>query len=458
MPTDQTTSPLSGFGRLARDWFESSFDAATPAQTAAWRAISAGENALVVAPTGSGKTLAAFLHSLDRLVSTPATGKVRVLYVSPLKALAVDVERNLRQPLRGMQNVARTLGLPEPSIRVAVRSGDTPQTERRGLVRNPPDILITTPESLFLMLSSQAAETLSELETVIVNEVHALAGTKRGAHLAVSLERLSGPGAGPQRVGLSATVNPTDQVAAFLGGGRPVRTIEPQARKSWQLTISVPLDDMSELRRVPSQGDEQQASNSIWPWIEPRILDLIDHHRSTICFCNSRRVAERLTSHLNELHAMRLGGDQTQGPPPAQIMSPSDRTTGHDGTHYPVIARAHHGSVSKQRRQEIEHDLKSGALKCVVATSSLELGIDMGAVDLVIQVQSPPRLPARCNGWDVLGTRSAPPAVASSSPRRAATCWSAPSSSTGCSPEPSNRFRGCATPWTCWPSNWCPSA
>ncbi len=239
------------------------------------------------------------------------------------------------------------------------------------------------------MLSSQAAETLSSVETLIVDEVHALAGTKRGAHLAISLERLSGTGAGPQRIGLSATVNPTQQVAGFLGGNRPVRVIEPKAEKHWQTQIVVPLDDMTELRRMASP-QQQDTSNSIWPWIEPRILELIDQHRSTICFCNSRRVAERLTSHLNELHALRLGAEKIVSPPPAQLMAQTDRTTGHDGTHFPVIARAHHGSVSKERRLEIEHELKTGELKCVVATSSLELGIDMGAVDLVIQVQAPP--------------------------------------------------------------------
>lgn len=379
---------LAGFSAPTRAWFSGAFSTPTAAQIAAWQAIRAGQHALVVAPTGSGKTLAAFLHSLDRIATTPATGKVRVVYVSPLKALAVDVERNLRVPLRGMQATARELGLPEPQVRVAVRSGDTPTNERRALLRNPPDILITTPESLFLMLSSAAAETLSGVETIIVDEVHALAGSKRGAHLTLSLERLAGTGSGPQRIGLSATVNPVDQVAEFLGGDRPVSVIEPRTPKQWDLSVQVPIDDMTDLQRMPTGADEK-ASNSIWPWVEPRILELIDQHRSTICFVNSRRVAERLTSHLNELHAERLGAEQSAPQPPALYTAAAGIVSGVEGTRFPIIARAHHGSVSKQRRAEIESDLKAGRLPCVVATSSLELGIDMGAVDLVIQVQAP---------------------------------------------------------------------
>lgn len=389
MPINLDRDALAGFDAATRAWFTDAFSEPTPAQTAAWQAISAGEHALVVAPTGSGKTLAAFLHSLDRLANTASTGKVRVVYVSPLKALAVDVERNLRVPLRGMRTAARNLGLPEPVVQVAVRSGDTPESERRRLLRHPPDILITTPESLFLMLSSAAGQMLTDVETVIVDEVHALAANKRGAHLALSLERLGGRGDGPQRIGLSATVNPVAQVAAFLGGRRRVRVIEPAAAKAWDLSVVVPLEDMTQLRRAADEQG-QPGSNSIWPWVEPRILELIDANRSTICFVNSRRVAERLTAHLNDLHAERLGAALRQPAPPAGYIAQSGMTMGHDGTEYPLIARAHHGSVSKQRRLEIEADLKAGRLPCVVATSSLELGIDMGTVDLVIQVQAPP--------------------------------------------------------------------
>lgn len=387
MRSDPATA-LAGFSVATQAWFAGAFTAPTPAQTAAWQAIRAGQHALVVAPTGSGKTLAAFLHSLDRLAASASTGKVRVLYISPLKALAVDVERNLRVPLRGMQDAARALGLPEPTVRVAVRSGDTPTNERQSLRRNPPEILITTPESLFLILSSAAAETLSDVETVIVDEVHALAGTKRGAHLGLSLERLGGADGGPQRIGLSATVNPAAQAAAFLAGDRPVQVIEAAAQKDWDLSVVVPVAEMTQLRKAPDEIGAP-TSNSIWPWVEPRILELIDAHRSTICFVNSRRVAERLTGHLNELHAARLGVESAPAPLPADYIAQSGASQGHDGTQVPVIARAHHGSVSKQRRLEIESDLKAGRLPCVVATASLELGIDMGAVDLVIQVQAP---------------------------------------------------------------------
>ncbi|MGI5951518.1 MAG: Lhr family helicase, partial [Brooklawnia sp.] len=261
---------------------------------------------------------------------------------------------------------------------------DTPDSQRRRLVRQPPDILITTPESLFLMLSSAAAETLSDVQTVIVDEVHAIAATKRGAHLALSLERLGQYNPGQQRVGLSATVNPVGQVAGFLGGDRPVAIIEPPATKSWDVRISVAVEDMTQLHRQPADP-EQPATNSIWPFITPRILDLIDGHRSTICFVNSRRVAERLTAQLNELHAARAGEAYRQFAAPAGYVARSGASAGHE----PIIARAHHGSVSKQRRLEIESELKSGRLPCVVATSSLELGIDMGSVDLVIQVQAP---------------------------------------------------------------------
>ncbi|MET1020997.1 MAG: crosslink repair DNA glycosylase YcaQ family protein, partial [Arthrobacter sp.] len=454
---------MDRFSRPTRDWFLGAFTAPTPAQNGAWNAISSGAHALVVAPTGSGKTLAAFLWALDRLlVSAPAEPealpgldstkgtrrkapkrKTRVLYISPLKALGVDVERNLRAPLIGITQTAKRLGLPAPLITVGVRSGDTPASDRRSLLSTPPDILITTPESLFLMLTSNARETLSEVDTIIVDEVHAVAGTKRGAHLAVSLERLDALLPKPaQRIGLSATVEPKELVAQFLAGSAPVEIVAPPSKKNWDLTVSVPVEDMSDLQGAAGAFDSGPASGlqpqaSIWPHVEEKIVDLVLANQSTIVFANSRRLAERLTARLNEIYAerqlMATGGGWAdlsagapdfeapdfegagpqaaalQAPPPqyddaaaaprpaalatstatatpAHMMAQAGSTAGAD----PVLARAHHGSVSKDQRALIEDDLKSGRLRCVVATSSLELGIDMGAVDLVVQVESPP--------------------------------------------------------------------
>jgi ATP-dependent Lhr-like helicase len=405
--------PLEGFSPATATWFREVFARPTAAQVGAWQAISAGENALVIAPTGSGKTLAAFLWALDDLTRSPQPGskqRCRVLYISPLKALAVDVERNLRAPLAGITQTALRLEQVPPSVTVGVRSGDTSAADRRMLINRPPDILITTPESLFLMLTSAARDLLRSVRTVIVDEVHALAGTKRGAHLEVSLERLeeltqsdeaSSSLRHPlQRIGLSATVRPPERVAAFLGGPRPVRIVAPTAEKSWDLSIVVPVEDMSDLGATaatpppapPSLDDEQAPPRppSIWPHVENRILDLISEHRSSIVFANSRRLAERLTAHLNELNAERLGDVTDAFPPPAQVMAQSGASSGRDGSRSPVIARAHHGSVSKEQRAQIENDLKTGQLPCVVATSSLELGIDMGAVDVVVQVEAPP--------------------------------------------------------------------
>lgn len=373
-----TPDPLERFSPSTRRWFTGSFAAPTPAQAQAWEAIAAGEHTLVVAPTGSGKTLAAFLWAIDRLAHEPGTG-TRVLYVSPLKALAIDVERNLRTPLTGIARIAEhddvSGGQPAPQITVGVRSGDTSPARRRELIARPPDILITTPESLFLMLTSAARETLAGVQTVILDEVHAVAGTKRGAHLALSLERLDGLLAEPaQRIGLSATVRPPEEVARFLTGGRGAgaRIVNPPAAKTFDLSVQVPVPDMANLE-----------NNTIWPDVEARIVDLIEAHTSTIVFANSRRLAERLTARINEIHAARSG---VQLPtPPAQIMA-SNQIQGAE----PLLARAHHGSVSKEQRAAVEDDLKTGRLKAVVATSSLELGIDMGAVDLVIQVESPP--------------------------------------------------------------------
>src|SRR6201997_3168790 len=301
--------PLGGFSPATRAWFDGAFAVPTQAQAQAWRAIGKGEDTLVIAPTGSGKTLAAFLWALDRLASVPVPAdrkrRTRVLYVSPLKALAVDIERNLRSPLTGIRQAAQRLGLPEPDIHVAVRTGDTAAEDRRRLVTRPPDILITTPESLFLLLTSQARETLRGVETVIVDEIHAVAGTKRGAHLALSLERLDalrGSADGrAQRVGLSATVRPPAEVASFLGGSRPVTVVQPASSKQIELEVVVPVEDMRDLSDVPVMGsggpgdggDDPVPRRSIWPHVEERVLDLIQAHRSTIVFANSRRLAGR---------------------------------------------------------------------------------------------------------------------------------------------------------------------
>ncbi|WP_264077411.1 ATP-dependent helicase [Mycolicibacterium houstonense] len=382
--TTTPADPLARFSALTREWFTAAFPAPTAAQAQAWSAIAEGHNTLVIAPTGSGKTLAAFLWAIDELAQLPPDPRsgTTVLYVSPLKALAVDVERNLRTPLTGITRVAERHGVPAPSISVGVRSGDTPPNQRRAMLSKPPDILITTPESLFLMLTSAARETLATVRTVIVDEVHAVAATKRGAHLALSLERLDQILDRPaQRIGLSATVRPPEEVARFLSGQAPTTIVAPPAGKTFDLSVQVPVPDMANL-----------DNNSIWPDVEERIVDLIEAHRSSIVFANSRRLAERLTSRLNEIHAERSGielsldhNPEVGGGAPAQLMA-----SGQANGAPTLLARAHHGSVSKEQRAQVEDDLKSGRLRAVVATSSLELGIDMGAVDLVIQVESPP--------------------------------------------------------------------
>ena len=420
-------APLPGgpvFSAATQAWFDTSFAEPTPAQAGAWASIRGGSHTLVVAPTGSGKTLAAFLWAIDRLVSggssaagtgaRPEGPRTQVLYVSPLKALAVDVERNLRSPLAGIGQAARRLGLPEPAVTIGIRTGDTPAADRRLLIRRPPDILITTPESLYLLLTSAARSTLTNVGTVIVDEVHAVAGSKRGAHLAVTLERLDALLARPaQRIGLSATVAPVSAVAGFLGGRAPVTVVMPPSAKQVEVTVVVPVPDLSDLEAAGAAppavedrsggppdvlddddlerlgqgpaGDRVRAS--IWPHVEERIVDLVQAHASTIVFVNSRRIAERLTARLNEIATERLSGDAPlPHAPPAQVMAQSGSSSG--AAH--VIARAHHGSVSKEQRAMIEDDLKTGRLRCVVATSSLELGIDMGAVDLVVQVEAPP--------------------------------------------------------------------
>ena len=399
--------PLSSFTPRVREWFERAFEAPTPAQRQAWPAIAAGENVLLSAPTGSGKTLAAFLWALDRLsaehaavlAGSPqdaigASGSerkpgTRVVYISPLKALAYDIERNLRTPLRGIG---------AEDVSVGIRTGDTPQKERAAMARKPPDILITTPESLYLILTSKAREMLSNVEAVIVDEIHAVAATKRGSHLALTLERLEAQAERPiQRIGLSATQNPLEEVGRFLvGPRREVTILDTGHRKELDLRIEVPVESMSEpggpsLPSDPSHDPleplpgGESTRGSIWPAIYPELLKQVKAHNSTIVFVNNRRSAERVALRLNELAAKELeqqdetARDRGAGPPP-----------GGDGPVVPLeIARAHHGSLAREERTKVEELLKAGELPCLVATSSLELGIDMGAVDLVLQIESP---------------------------------------------------------------------
>ena len=477
------TDALSHFSAPVRDWFRATFSAPTAAQEGAWESIRNGNNTLIIAPTGSGKTLAAFLWALDALHrehEAGTAGGTRILYISPLKALGADVERNLRAPLTGITRLSEN-NTGEPNISVGVRSGDTPARERRQLISNPPDILITTPESLYLMLTSAARNTLAGVTTVIVDEIHNLAATKRGAHLAVSLERLDALLEKPaQRIGLSATVENPEAVARFLGGIQPVTIMSRPVAKEWDLRLSVPVPDMAALggandygqglyapsEYAPSEArgsgdsassgspqgtahsassvvntpasvpytledaigvfpgqanpaqepaqetgqanparqgdntapkntltipeeslretpDSERPDTSIWPRVQERIVDHIENNRSTIVFVNSRGLAEKLTAALNDIHLRRVLAKQG--------ISPEDYAAGIcDIAEVPPLARAHHGSVSKEQRTLIEEALKGGTLRCVVATSSLELGIDMGHVDLVIQVAAPP--------------------------------------------------------------------
>jgi ATP-dependent Lhr-like helicase len=357
--------PLSQFTPAVRDWFASAFEGPTEVQAQAWPAIATGNHTLISAPTGSGKTLAAFLWALDRLTREPAD-HTRLVYVSPLKALAYDIDRNLRAPLRGIG----------ADLTVGVRTGDTPQRDRAAMRRNPPDILITTPESLYLMLSSGAREILTGVEAVIVDEIHAVAATKRGSHLVLTLERLAAlQEREPQRIGLSATQNPLEEVGRFMVGPKRTCTIvDTGVRKPLDLKIHVPVESMKEPEQGPASSDPleplisgEATRQSIWPAIYPEILRLVREHRSTIVFVNARRGAERLAIRLNEL----ANKDLPEG------VAPKD------------IARAHHGSLAREERLVVEELLKAGELPCLVATSSLELGIDMGAVDLVLQVESP---------------------------------------------------------------------
>src|SRR5438132_6921748 len=353
-------SALDVFSPETRAWFDHALGAPTPAQELGWPAIASGKHTLIQAPTGSGKTLAAFLYGIDRLNPEPGAG-LRLLYVSPLKALNYDIERNLRGPLAGL----------ESQLRVGVRTGDTPQKERAAMLKDPPDILITTPESLYLLLTSRRRENLRGVETLILDEVHAVAGTKRGAHLALSVERLERQLDKPmQRIGLSATQRPLEEIGRFVAGARPIELVDAGRAKELDLQVVVPVEDLRELDgKIPAYQPElsdtsglgvgvDPSHGSIWPSIYPELLRLVEQHRSTIVFVNNRRLAERLALRLNELAERDL-------------------------------ARAHHGSIAREQRVEIEELLKAGEIPCLVATSSLELGIDMGAVDLVIQVESP---------------------------------------------------------------------
>ncbi|MBV9309197.1 MAG: DEAD/DEAH box helicase, partial [Solirubrobacterales bacterium] len=351
---------LEVFSRRTRDWFSGAFADPTPAQEQAWPAIATGEHVLISAPTGSGKTLAAFLWAIDSLISEDGerpADRIGLVYVSPLKALSYDIDRNLRAPLRGIG----------ADLDVAVRTGDTPQRERQAMLRRPPDILITTPESLYLMLTGRAQELFEGTRWCIVDEIHAVAATKRGAHLALTLERLTAAAQNEvQRIGLSATQKPLEEVARFMvGPSRTCRIVDATAgaRKHLDLQIQVPVESMVEPEATPAPDLDPLAGGeatrrSIWPAIYPKLLELIESHRSTIVFVNNRRGAERLALRLNDL---------------------AERE----------IARAHHGSLAREERTVVEEMLKAGELPCLVATSSLELGIDMGAVDLVIQVESP---------------------------------------------------------------------
>lgn len=395
-PAPANPDPLAAFHPAVREWFQAVFAEPTKPQLLGWPAIARGDSTLVLAPTGTGKTLAAFLWCIDRLMFSPpppTARRCRVLYISPIKALAVDVERNLRSPLVGVAQMARKLGVTFHEPVISMRTGDTPSAERARFTRRPGDILVTTPESIYLLLTSNARETLRSIETVIVDEIHALVPNKRGAHLALSLERLEHLcGRKLQRIGLSATQRPLEEVAAFLGGSegtsgakkpqgdqpedlldfdtvksqsprRPVTIVDAGAPKKLDLRVEVPLDDMTrldEIEMIPSGPAAQgPVRPSIWSAIHPKLLELVRSHQSTLIFVNSRRLAERISGAINE-----LAGE--------------------------TLVRAHHGSVAAAQRRDIEDRLKTGALRGIVATSSLELGIDMGAVDLVVQIEAPP--------------------------------------------------------------------
>jgi ATP-dependent Lhr-like helicase len=407
---------LDAFHPAVAAWVREQFDSPTEVQLRGWDAIGRGQDVLLGAPTGSGKTLAAFLSGIDQLFREPEPEggeRLRLVYVSPLRALNYDIERNLRAPLQGIRRHAERLGLSVPELRVGVRTGDTPQSERQRQRRNPPDIFITTPESLYVMLTSGARELFDNVRWVIVDEIHALASSKRGTHLAFTLERLALRtrelhDREPQRIGLSATQRPIERIAAFLGGcadeRAPVTVIDAPGAKQHDLQVVVPVDDMTavgskivadDLADLDTPTSNANDTYSIWSVLHAEILDHVEAHTSTIVFVNSRRLAERLATALNELaerrQLARLVAEQ-RAEHEAQGLEWTDDTevvvpVGFSET--PVVARAHHGSISRETRTEMEELLKAGQLPCIVATSSLELGIDMGAVDLVLLVESP---------------------------------------------------------------------
>ena len=421
---------LDLFSPPVRDWFSATFAEPTAVQERGWREVAAGRHVLMAAPTGSGKTLAAFLWCIDRLTSEPMpveAERCRVLYVSPLKALAHDVDRNLRSPLVGIRHQMESQGLKAPDIQVAIRTGDTPTDVRRSMERHPPDILITTPESLFLILTSAARRMLASVRWLIVDEIHSVASTKRGSHLALSLERLCElTRVQPQRIGLSATQRPLEEVGRFLGGAdREVSIVDAGRLKTMEVKVEVPVEDMTRLNDQDEDGAKGQ--NSIWPAIYPRLLELIREHRSTIVFVNSRRLAERIAARINELAEEDL-------------------------------VRAHHGSIAREQRLVIEDQLKAGRLRGLVATSTLELGIDMGAVDLVLQIEAPPSVAAGIQRVGRAGHSVGEISRGVVIPKFRGDCSSRPRSSRACSKAASSRPWCRARRSTCWRSTSSPCA
>src|SRR3954466_7752979 len=347
---------FAGFHPVVRQWFTTAVGEPTSAQLRGWASIAAGRHTLIAAPTGSGKTVAAFLPAINALLEESQAGplpdEVRVVYVSPLKALSADIHKNLAEPRDGIHRLAQDGGLRAPGITAAVRTGDTTQSERAAMLRTPPHILVTTPESLYLLLTAdRSRQMLRTVRTVIVDEIHAVIGTRRGSHLALSLERLQQVTGRPLlRIGLSATQKPIDEVARYLTGGGACEIVDAGHRREMDLQIEIPRSPL-----------EAVMAHEVWEEYYDRLAELIRQHRTTLVFVNTRRMAERLARHLSD----RLGAD---------------------------AVTAHHGSLAKETRLDAEARLKEGALRAIVATASLELGIDIGHVDLVCQIGSPQRI------------------------------------------------------------------